>query len=173
MSRHGRSDPISRDARTDAVTAPQAPVALDLYQQIVLEHSRSPRNFRRLGAPDRRAEGHNRLCGDKVTLYVRLAGGTLAEVTFEAAGCAICLASASLLTETAAGRPVGEAERLAAGVIGHFEDPAAWPLPPALAALDGVRLYPSRIRCATLPWQTLRQALAGPADAIASTEPAE
>jgi nitrogen fixation NifU-like protein len=159
--------------RDPARAATTEPVALDLYQQIVLEHSRRPHNFRRLDAPDRRAEGHNRLCGDKVTLYLRLTGGLLAEVTFEAAGCAICLASASLLTETASGLPIGTAERLATGVIGHFDDPAAHPLPPALAALDGVRAYPSRIRCATLPWQTLRQALAGPADTIATTEPAE
>lgn len=147
-------------------------VALDLYQQIVLDHSRRPHNFRRLEAPDRRAEGHNRLCGDKVTLYLRLTGGVLSEVTFEAAGCAICLASASLLTETATGLPIGAAGQLAAGVVGHFDDPAAHPLPAALAALDGVRAYPSRIRCATLPWQTLRQALTGPGDAIATTEPA-
>jgi nitrogen fixation NifU-like protein len=146
-------------------------VAPDLYQQIVLEHSRRPRNFRRLDGADRRAEGHNRLCGDKVTLYLGVAGDHLTAVTFEASGCAICLASASLLTEAVGGHTLADADALAAGVVGHFIDPAAHPLAGALAALDGVAAYPSRIRCATLPWQTLRQAISGRPDAIATTEP--
>lgn len=165
---------MSGDSQTQAATpaiASTPPVAMDLYQQIVLEHSRQPRNFRRLDGADRRAEGHNRLCGDKVTLYLGLAGDHITAATFEAAGCAICLASASLLTESVYGRTLADADTLAAGVIDHFVDPAAHPLAGALAALDGVLAYPSRIRCATLPWQTLRQALSGRHDAIASTEP--
>lgn len=147
-------------------------VALDLYQRIVLAHSRDPRNFRRLPGANREGHGHNRLCGDKVTLYLRLSGDALAEASFEATGCAICMASASLLTEAVAGQPLAAAGALADHVLGHFAVPAtAGALPGELAALDGVRAYPSRIRCATLPWQTLRQALGGGATAPATTEP--
>ena len=129
-----------------------------LYQQIVLDHSRQPRNSRRPALFDREAEGHNPLCGDKVRVYVQASGGTLRDVAFEASGCAICLASASLMTEATIARPLPDVRStvdafLAALTTGHP------PLSGDLAALGGVSQYPSRIRCATLPWKTLQAAL--------------
>ncbi|MEO8224225.1 MAG: Fe-S cluster assembly sulfur transfer protein SufU [Gammaproteobacteria bacterium] len=131
---------------------------LALYRDIVLEHSRHPRNQRRPGRIDREAEGHNPLCGDKLRVYLQLRDDTLEDVAFEASGCAICLASASLMSEATHGRTVdaagGAAERFEASLAAGGTD-----LPGDLGALGGVRQYRSRIRCATLPWQTLRAAL--------------
>ncbi|MDH4023108.1 MAG: SUF system NifU family Fe-S cluster assembly protein [Gammaproteobacteria bacterium] len=130
----------------------------DLYRQIVLDHSRHPRNQRRPERFDREAEGHNPLCGDKVRIYLDLQGGVLQDVAFEATGCAICLASASLMTECTRGRAVPEAR----AAIDRFEQALTTDgstLTGDLAALGGVSQYPSRIRCATLPWKTLRAAL--------------
>lgn len=130
----------------------------DLYRQIVLDHSRNPRNQRRPAHYSREAEGHNPLCGDKVRVYVGLRGDTLDDVAFEASGCAICLASASLMTENTRGRSIAEA-RVAAD---RFEQALAGDgstLTGDLAAFSGVSQYPSRIRCATLPWRTLRAAV--------------
>jgi nitrogen fixation NifU-like protein len=151
--------------------AAPAAVATDLYQRIVLDHSRDPRNFRRLPGANREAVGHNRLCGDKVTVYLRVAGDCIAEASFEGAGCAICTASASLLTEAVTGATTSAADGLAVQVLRHFDhaDGAA-PLPGPLAALDGVRAYPSRVRCATLPWQTLHQAITAPGQGPVTTE---
>jgi nitrogen fixation NifU-like protein len=129
-----------------------------LYQQIVLEHSRHPRNRRRPGRVDREAEGHNPLCGDKVRVYLCLRDATLEDVAFEATGCAICLASASLMTEAVQ----GQATPAARATIEAFEKALAGNgagLAGDLAALGGVSQYPSRIRCATLPWKTLGAAL--------------
>jgi nitrogen fixation NifU-like protein len=151
-----------------------AAVALDLYQQIVLEHSRRPRNFRRLPDGNREGHGHNRLCGDKVTVYLRVDPDRVLAASFEATGCAICIASASLLTETVTGSSLAAAAGLADDLLNHFATADPVPLPGDLAALDGVRAYPSRVRCATLPWQTLRQALRQPeagAPEPATTEP--
>lgn len=130
-----------------------------LYQQIVLDHSRHPRNQRRPEQFDLEAEGHNTLCGDKVRVYLRLRGKTLEEITYEASGCAICLASASMMTEATRSQSVQEVltsidqfnGALATGNGGHLTGD--------LAALGGVSAYPSRVRCATLPWETLRAAL--------------
>jgi nitrogen fixation NifU-like protein len=130
-----------------------------LYRQIVLDHSRHPRNQRRPERYDREAEGHNPLCGDKVRVYLQLNLDSIQDVAFEASGCAICLASASLMTETVHSRPVHEA-RIA---IDQFDKALSMDkgedLAGDLAALAGVSQYPSRIRCATLPWKTLRAAL--------------
>lgn len=143
----------------------------DLYRQTVLDHSRHPRNFRRIEGANREATGHNPLCGDKVSVYLRLSGEQIADVAFEATGCAICLASASLMTGLVAGHDVATA----LGEVDEFRDrfaPTATvtdnPADP-LGALATVRDYPSRIRCATLPWETLRAALAG-SGATISTE---
>lgn len=136
----------------------QAPDLQDLYRQIVLDHSRNPRNQRNLEQRDREAEGHNPLCGDKVTVYARLRDDTLQDVAFEASGCAICVASASLMTEATKGRAIPLVRALA----GQFETALADDgrnLAGDLAALAGVSQYPSRIRCATLPWRTLLAAL--------------
>jgi nitrogen fixation NifU-like protein len=139
------------------MSAPAADLA-DLYRQIVLDHSRHPRNQRRPERPGREAEGHNPLCGDKVRVYARLADGRVEDVAWEASGCAICLASASLMSEAARGRGLPAVLGLAA----DFESALAGTggsLPGDLAALAGVGRYPSRIRCATLPWRTLVAAL--------------
>jgi nitrogen fixation NifU-like protein len=130
----------------------------DLYRQIVLDHSRHPRNRRRPVQFDRQAEGHNPLCGDKVCVYLGLSGDALGDVSFEASGCAICLASASLMTECTRGLTVAAA-RAAAERFEQALTAGNNTLTGDLAALGGVSQYPSRIRCATLPWKTLRAAL--------------
>ena len=143
----------------------------DLYRRTVLDHSRHPRNFRRLENPDREAEGHNPLCGDKIHVYLKLADQHLAELAYEAAGCAISLASASMMSEQLAGLAVKEAEKQAEGVLEAFADRSGeLELPGGLSALGGVRDYPSRVRCALLPWRTLCAALEQDQRTV-STEP--
>ena len=143
----------------------------DLYRQTVLDHSRHPRNFRRIEGANREATGHNPLCGDKVSVYLRVADEHIADAAFEATGCAICLASASLMTGLVAGLDVSAALRDVDEFNSRFAAGAATAEDPAdpLGALATVRDYPSRIRCATLPWETLRAALSG-GGAIISTE---
>ncbi len=139
-----------------------------LYRNVVLDHSRNPRNQRRPEIFDREAEGHNPLCGDKVRVYLRLEGDVVDDVAFEASGCAICIASASLMTDATRGRTAPEAHV----AIGTFESALAAggaALSGELAALAGVSNYPSRIRCATLPWRTLLAALDA-TPAIVTTE---
>jgi len=131
----------------------------DLYRQIVLDHSRHPRNRRRPERFDRDAEGHNTLCGDKVRVYLQLQDGVLEDVAFEASGCAICLASASMMTEAVRSRPTHEAMTSIDQFNRALATKEGGELPGDLAALGGVSAYPSRIRCATLPWETLRAAL--------------
>ena len=131
-----------------------------LYRETILEHSSHPRNFGVLAEADRQATGHNPLCGDKVTVYLKLGGdGRIEAATFEGTGCAISTASASMLTE----RVCGMSDTEATAMIGDLNDMFAGTGGPAvsgeLAALSGVRSYPSRIRCATLPWRTLEAAL--------------
>ncbi len=132
-----------------------------LYRNTVLDHSRRPRNFGRLDAADREAQGHNPLCGDKVTVYLQTDDRQLRRLQFEGVGCAICMASASLMSEAVQDQSLDEVERLTDEVLLSFADPAGDPdaLPGELRALAGVRRYPSRVKCATLPWKTLLQAL--------------
>jgi nitrogen fixation NifU-like protein len=143
----------------------------DLYRQTVLEHSRHPRNFRRLAEADRTVQGHNPLCGDKVTVYLQLTSNRIADIAFEGAGCAISLASASIMTEALRGKSVGEAEHHIDGIMRQFEaganDTSA--ITGDMAALSGVRAYPSRIKCAMLAWKTLAAAIRGN-HATATTE---
>lgn len=137
----------------------------DLYRQIVLDHSRNPRNQRRPQQFTREAEGHNPLCGDKVRVYLGLKDDRLDDVAFEATGCAICLASASLMTENTRGCSVAEAR----AAVDRFEQALATDgstLTGDLAAFSGVSQYPSRIRCATLPWRTLRAAVEASPDTV-------
>ncbi|MBL8668646.1 MAG: SUF system NifU family Fe-S cluster assembly protein [Rhodospirillales bacterium] len=141
----------------------------DLYQAVILEHARSPRNFARLENATTSAHGHNPMCGDEVTVFVRLdEAGRIGEAAFEGNGCAICLASASLMTGLLRGRSPEAAERLSEAFArlcsedGSEEDAVAAEDREALRqleALSGVRAFPVRIRCATLPWQTMRAAL--------------
>ena len=144
-----------------------------LYQRTVLEHCRSPRNFHAMDNPDRSAKGFNPLCGDKVTVYLRAPGseGSIAEISFEAAGCAICLASASMMTELLGGASSQDARKQAQTVLEAFTPGAENGLGDLgdIVALGSVRAYPSRIRCVTLPWKTFTAALDGNPDTV-STE---
>jgi len=144
----------------------------DLYQEILLDHYRRPRNFGPLPGADREVDGHNPLCGDRLRLRLRLDGDTVAEARFEGSGCAISTASASMMTEAIRGRPVAEvlalAARFRALVTGEGEAGTAESMG-ELAALAGVRAYPMRVKCATLAWHALRSALEGASGHI-STE---
>jgi len=133
--------------------------ALPLYREIVLEHTRHPRNCRRPAAFDREAEGHNTLCGDKVRVFLSLDRNQHLQVAFEASACAIATASASLMTEAVRGQSRDRAEAAIDQFLGVLDGRQPGPLPGELRALEGVQEYPSRVRCATLPWQTLRAAL--------------
>jgi nitrogen fixation NifU-like protein len=133
----------------------------DLYQDIIIDHNRAPRNFRRIDPASRKAEGYNPLCGDKLTVYVKLDGERVEDVSFEGSGCAISVASASLMTDYLKGRTEAEAETLYQDVhalLTGQSDEAADRLG-KLAALAGVRDYPSRVKCATLCWHTIQAAL--------------
>jgi nitrogen fixation NifU-like protein len=137
----------------------------DLYQEMILGHSKSPRNRRVMLAPSRTAQGFNPLCGDKVTLYVKLEGDRIADLSFEGSGCAISTAAASLMTDTLKGKTIPEAEAL----FQEFHDLVTGKNPPDQAPDDlgklkvfaGVAEFPMRVKCATLVWHTLRSALAG------------
>jgi nitrogen fixation NifU-like protein len=136
----------------------------EMYRRTVLEHSRHPRNFRRLDAPDRTAEGFNPLCGDKITVYLDLGQESIRTIAFEGTGCAISLASASMMMEAIEGRPLSEAGEIVQRAQAMFRSDAESPAQSdieGLQALGGVRAYPSRIKCATLPWKTLQAALNG------------
>jgi nitrogen fixation protein NifU and related proteins len=134
----------------------------DLYRDVILDHNRTPRNFGRLDPSDAQAEGYNPLCGDRLSIFVRLNGDRIEDLRFEGKGCAISTASASLMTEAVKGKSraaVGEIfERVHSLLTSHDARP------PQdlgkLAALAGVREYPVRVKCATLCWHTLNAALA-------------
>ena len=135
-----------------------------LYQEILLDHYRRPRNFGALADPDRAAEGDNPLCGDRVRVEVRLDGERLAEVGFTGSGCAISTASASIMTELVRGHSESEARELCArfqSALTGGSAPEALVELGELAALGGVREFPMRVKCATLAWHTLRAALVG------------
>lgn len=140
----------------------------DLYQEVIVDHNRSPRNFGKPEKYNRTAEGFNPLCGDKLTLYLRVDDtGTIEDIAFEGEGCAISMASASLMTECLKGQPVSEAEALfgsfhdlVTGVSGEPTAEGGAKLG-KLAALAGVREFPSRVKCATLCWHALEAALGG------------
>lgn len=148
----------------------------DLYQDVLLDHNRRPRNRRPLPGATAVAEGNNPLCGDQVTVRLRLADdGQITEATFEGSGCAISTASASLMTEAVTGMSTEQARQLFATFQQALTTPGAnaGSDPESLgklAALTGVRAYPMRVKCATLPWHTLAAALA-PAPASAGDQP--
>jgi nitrogen fixation NifU-like protein len=135
----------------------------ELYQQTILEHNRSPRNFKKLGDANRTAEGNNPLCGDHITLYVRLDGDVIGEIGFQGSGCAISQASASLMTAAVQGKTASEAEALFHQfhdmVAGGPEAPADPKTLGKLAAFAGVKEFPARVKCANLSWHTLHAAL--------------
>ncbi len=135
----------------------------DLYQDIIVDHNRRPRNFRRMDDADRHAEGFNPLCGDKLMLYLKLDGDVIGDASFQGSGCAISVASASLLTERLKGMKVADAEKLFGDMIplltGQLPETDSREKFHKLAALEGVKEYPSRVKCATLSWHTLDAAL--------------
>ena len=143
----------------------------DLYRDVILDHNKRPRNFGALEPADARAEGHNPLCGDRLTVTVRLAGDRVEDIRFEGKGCAISTASASLMTEAVKGKDVAEIAQLRE-TMQHALTEHDYVAPPGLgklAALTGVREFPARVKCATLCWHTLDAAL-GRGDATVSTE---
>lgn len=131
----------------------------DLYQEVILDHNRRPRNFRAMEGA-RQAEGHNPLCGDRIIVYLRLEDGVIMDVSFQGSGCAISKASASLMTESVRGRPMVEAEALLDRFQQMITAPADAPVADLgkLVVLAGVRQFPVRVKCATLAWHTLRAA---------------
>ena len=135
----------------------------ELYQQVIIEHNRSPRNFKVVPNATRSADGDNPLCGDRITLYVKLEGDVIADVGFQGKGCAISQASASLMTGAVKGRRIEEAEQLFRGFHAMVtSDPTRTPDTAALgklAAFAGVRQFPARVKCANLAWHTLHAAL--------------
>ena len=139
----------------------------DLYQELIVDHNKNPRNYGVLADANRRAEGYNPLCGDKVTVYLHVDGDRITDVSFEGAGCAISTASASLMTQAVKGKTVAEAEQLFeafhAMVTGQDTSEETADRLGKLAVLAGVREYPSRVKCATLAWHTLHNAAHGEA----------
>jgi nitrogen fixation NifU-like protein len=134
----------------------------DLYRDVIVDHNRNPRNFRPMPDADRHAEGFNPLCGDRLTLFVKLDGDRISDVSFQGSGCAISVASASLLTESVKGRSVPEAERLFStmhSLLTQDDAPVDVATLGKLGALSGVRAFPARVKCASLCWHTLDAAL--------------
>jgi len=148
----------------------------DLYQEVILDHNKRPRNFRVMADANHRADGHNPLCGDRVTVFVRLAGDRIEDVSFQGAGCAISKASASLMTDSVKGQSLGAVDALfqdfqsmvTASPDSEIENDALG----KLVVFAGVREFPSRVKCASLAWHALRAALkdSGSVDAVISTE---
>jgi len=139
-----------------------------LYQELILEHNRRPRNFRPMEGADRVVESHNPLCGDALTLWVKLDGDRVAEATFQGSGCAISRASASLMTEAVKGKTRSEAEELfttfhdlVTGKLNVDADPSAKQRLGSLRALGGVSRFPIRVKCASMAWHALKSALGG------------
>ncbi|MGH7538192.1 MAG: Fe-S cluster assembly sulfur transfer protein SufU [Gemmatimonadales bacterium] len=145
----------------------------DLYQQIIIDHNRSPRNFKKLGQPNRTAQGDNPVCGDRITLEVQLDGDVIRDIGFRGSGCAISQASASLMTQAVQGKTTPEAEALFHRVHAMLTSAPDSRVDAAkvgkLAALAGVRQFPVRVKCASLCWHTLHAALQSAAQPV-STE---
>ena len=133
----------------------------DLYQEVILDHNRRPRNFHALAEASHSAEGYNPLCGDRLTLYLKLNGDTIEDVSFEGAGCAISKASASMMTDALKGRSIAEADALFDRFHRMVTTPPNEPVEDMgkLSALAGVREFPVRVKCASLAWHTLKAAL--------------
>ena len=139
----------------------------ELYQQVILDHNRNPRNFKRIESANRTAEGNNPLCGDRIQVYVQLDAETISDIGFQmpqGSGCAISKASASLMTEAVRGKPAADAEAM----FQAFRDMLAGGknAPGKLAAFSGVRAFPSRIKCANLAWHALHAALQNSGDPV-------
>ena len=142
----------------------------ELYQQVILDHNKNPRNFKELPNATRKVDGYNPLCGDHYTIYVELDGDTIKDVSFTGNGCAISKSSASVMTSSVKGKTMQEAQAmfdtfhdLVTGVKTPSEDIGR------LAAFSGVSEFPARVKCATLAWHTLHSALQGEQELV-STE---
>jgi nitrogen fixation NifU-like protein len=148
----------------------------DLYQEVILDHNKRPRNFRVMEDANHRADGHNPLCGDRVTVFVRLAGDRIEDVSFQGSGCAISKASASLMTDSVKGQSLGDVDTLFQGFQSMVTSPPDSDIETdslgKLAVFSGVREFPSRVKCASLAWHALRAALKdnAQASAVVSTE---
>ena len=142
----------------------------ELYQELILDHNRRPRNFGTLADANRRAEGYNPLCGDRLKVYLRLEDDRIAGVSFEGSGCAISKASASLMTDAVKGKTIADATALFDRVHTMLTMPMDRPVDVSdvgkLAVLSGVREFPVRIKCASLAWHTLKAALAASPDVV-------
>ncbi len=142
----------------------------ELYQEVILDHTRKPRNFGVLEGASSEAQGFNPLCGDSVTVYLTTDGGIVRDVRFQGQGCAISTASASLMTEAIKGKPVEEVqelfERFHSVVTGPPGEPVDLEAIGKLAVLAGVREFPMRVKCASLAWHTMKSALSGTHDTV-------
>lgn len=134
----------------------------ELYQQVILDHNKSPRNFKKMKDANHFAEGFNPLCGDHIDIYVKLEDGKIADVSFQGQGCAISKSSASIMTSIVKGMPLAEAEKL----FEKFHDLVTGKISAAdvedmgkLAVFEGVQEFPARVKCASLAWHTLHSAL--------------
>lgn len=145
----------------------------DLYQEVILEHSKAPRNYRALKTSDHKAEGYNPLCGDRFTVYLEMDGDSIRDITFQGSGCAISKASASMMTQSLKGKTRAQAEEL----FERFHKVVTGQTPAnggqaelgKLAVFSGVSEFPTRVKCATLAWHTLQAALEEKQQAV-STE---
>jgi nitrogen fixation protein NifU and related proteins len=146
------------------------PELRELYQTTILDHNKKPRNFRVPDAHNREARGNNPLCGDQLTVYLQLEDGVVKDAAFQGTGCAISKASASLMTEAVKGKPIAELDdlfaRFHALVTSSTTVPAEIDGLGKLAVFSGVREYPVRVKCATLPWHTVRAAAHGDAATV-------
>ena len=146
----------------------------ELYQEIILEHSKSPRNFRRMDNATHKLEGRNPLCGDQFTVYLKIENGIIADISFEGSGCAISKASASVMTSVLKGKSITEAKKLfeqfhniVTGVRNAGDCPD---VSGKIAAFSGVAEYPVRIKCATLAWHAMRNSIEGVTNSISTEE---
>jgi len=144
----------------------------ELYQEVILDHNRRPHNFRAIEEASRRQEGYNPLCGDRLTLYVKLDGNMIVDVSFQGTGCAISKASASLMTDVLKGKTIDEARAM----FDRFHEmvTSSPDTPPAdlgkLSVLAGVREFPTRVKCASLAWHTMKAAVSDEHPGPISTE---
>ncbi|MGA1196680.1 MAG: Fe-S cluster assembly sulfur transfer protein SufU [Candidatus Latescibacterota bacterium] len=141
----------------------------ELYQQLILDHNKNPRNFRVIDTAKHVAEGNNPLCGDRVTLYVELEGDKISDIAFQGSGCAISKASASLMTDALKGKTIEEADALFQNfqkMVIQKESESDVQKMGKLAVFSGIRDYPTRVKCATLPWHAAHAALHNHSDPI-------
>jgi nitrogen fixation NifU-like protein len=138
----------------------------DLYQQVILDHSKSPRNYSKLEGANRTAQGHNPLCGDHVTMYLHVDGNTVKDISWQGSGCAISRASASILTTALKGKTVAEVKSLFARVHDMVTTGNANGDLGKLAVFAGVHKFPARVKCAILPWHAAMAAVEGKSDPV-------